>query len=247
MTKRIGCAEVWGGIENADQDLETGAISASLFSQSAEGGKGGDIYFLSVCGGDSLTRVAVADVMGHGEQVSKISDWVFTSLKHHLNNPSGEEILGNLNNTVETKGFQAMTTAALAGIIRQQGRLFFTYAGHPPIMVYRERQRAWTAARLAQEKTGANMPLGVVSNACYDQETIELDPGDKLFIYTDGILEAPDPHGDFFGQERLLDVLSNHGRERPAKLKTAVRQALENHCNGAITHDDVTIMAIQVH
>ena len=247
MTKRIGCAEVWGGIENADQDLETGAVSASLFSQSAEGGKGGDIYFLSVCGGDYLTRVAVADVMGHGEQVSKISDWVFTSLKEHLDNPSGQDILGNLNNTVESKGFEAMTTAAVAGIMRRQGQLYFTYAGHPPIMVYRERYTAWTAARLATEKTGANMPLGVVSDACYDQETIELDPGDKLFIYTDGILEAPNCNGEFFGQRRLLDVLSDNGRQHPSKIKTAVRQALEDHCAGVINHDDVTIMAVQVH
>ncbi len=46
---RIGCAEVWGGIQGDELDVETGSVRGSLFSRACDGGKGGDIYYLSVC------------------------------------------------------------------------------------------------------------------------------------------------------------------------------------------------------
>ncbi len=59
---RMHCGEVWGGIEDADQDLVTAALDASLFSRSTEGGKGGDMYYLSVCGADMLTGGSGNDI-----------------------------------------------------------------------------------------------------------------------------------------------------------------------------------------
>ena len=77
---RIRCAEVWGGIRNAELEAVTSGVRASLFSSSCEGGEGGDVYYFSVCGADSLTRVALADVTGHGQTVSQVGRWLYDAL-----------------------------------------------------------------------------------------------------------------------------------------------------------------------
>ena len=61
--QEIRCAEIWGGIRNFDTDVCTSGLTASLSAQSASGGKGGDIYFFSVCGADRLTRIAIASLL----------------------------------------------------------------------------------------------------------------------------------------------------------------------------------------
>lgn len=81
---RLECKEVWGGIRNRDIEVSAGKVIGSIYSASSEGGKGGDIYYFGVCKGDTISRLAIADVTGHGEAVSKISQYVYDSLKAHI-------------------------------------------------------------------------------------------------------------------------------------------------------------------
>ena len=87
---RIRCAEIWGGIGSRDEDVCSAGILASLYSNAYGGGEGGDIYYLSVCESDKLTRVAIADVAGHGAQVSDVSEWLFHILQAHMNDTGCE-------------------------------------------------------------------------------------------------------------------------------------------------------------
>ena len=245
MPYRVGCASVWGGIEDTEQDIETRAVKASIYSRSADGGKGGDIYYFSVCCADMMTRIAVADVMGHGKAVSEISGWVYDELKSYLNNPAGHEIIGHLNNSVEKRGYKAMTTVALASLIVREETLMFTYAGHPPILVRRHKEGRWLPASLDDQENGCNLPLGVMPYACFDQGRLDLEPGDKLFIYTDGLVEAPSRDGEMFGLDRLMDVLQQSGDDPPAQLKNNVLEHLSTHTGGISDHDDLTMLAVQ--
>jgi hypothetical protein len=81
---RIECKEIWGGIRNRDIDVSAGKVIGSIYSAASEGGLGGDIYYFGVCKGDTITRLAIADVTGHGEAVSEISRYVYDSLKAHM-------------------------------------------------------------------------------------------------------------------------------------------------------------------
>ena len=81
---RIECQEVLGGIRNKDIDVSAGKVIASIYSEACCGGRGGDIYFFGVCKGDIITRLAIADVTGHGRAVSKISRHVYDCLKSHM-------------------------------------------------------------------------------------------------------------------------------------------------------------------
>jgi hypothetical protein len=81
---RLECKEIWGGTHDQDIEVSAGKVIASIYSAACCGGRGGDIYYFGVCKGDIITRLAIADVVGHGEAVSDVSQYVYDSLKAHV-------------------------------------------------------------------------------------------------------------------------------------------------------------------
>jgi len=82
---RLECKELWGGIRKRDSEVSAGNIIGSIYAEPCcEGGKGGDIHYFGVCKGGVITRLAIADVTGHGEAVAEISQYVYDTLKAHI-------------------------------------------------------------------------------------------------------------------------------------------------------------------
>lgn len=242
---RIRCSEVWGGIRFIDLDVCTGTLSASVYSHASEGGRGGDLYYFSVCDGDQLTRVAIADVVGHGDTVSRFRQWMYDALVEQMNSLDGHAVLGSLNRHACTRGLDAMTTAAVVGVYRRDSTMYFSCAGHPPVQVRRESDAAWWPVSPVRGGA-ANLPLGVSEDTAYPQERLPLEAGDRPFLYTDGLIEARDESGNLFGQERLLAVLNRTLEASPAQQKSEVLSAVERHSATFRTRDDVTLMVIEV-
>ena len=244
---RIKCAEVWGGIKNQDQDVCSAGVTASLYSSSCDGGKGGDIYYISVCQNDMLTRLAVADVVGHGEAVSEVSQWLYESLQARMNEPDPGVVLEDLNQIAVQRGLDAMTTAAVAGFYTADGKVHFAYAGHHPMLVWRCQDARWlpVAQPTPDDNTGG-LPLGVMAETTYCQQELELGSGDRLLLYTDGVLEAPNASGQQFGKDRLHAVLREVASASLSEVKGAVLQAIRAHTGGTLAHDDVTLLAVEV-
>ncbi len=243
---QMRCSEVWGGIDFIDLDVRTRGLVASIYSAACHGGRGGDVYYFSVCSSDSLTRVAIADVTGHGEAVSGVSQKLYDLLVQYMNSLDGNEILAALNREANNIGFEAMTTAAIIAFYRADSNLYCSYAGHPPALIRGREEDHWRSVALAGDSGLANLPLGVLAETRYDQQSFPLRSGDRLVLYTDGIVEAPNPSGELFGQRRLIDVLQAQRRARPADQKRAVVDALERHTGGSLDHDDVTLVAIEI-
>jgi hypothetical protein len=93
----LSCGEIWGGIRNCDDDIVSAGLTASPCSFASDGGKGGDIYYLSTCESKMLTRLILADVVGHGESVSNISKIIYKAIKSHMNDEKGDRLLLELN------------------------------------------------------------------------------------------------------------------------------------------------------
>ncbi len=242
----IGCAEIWGGVRGEDLDASTSGVVASLFSKAADGGRGGDVYYISVCSSDMLTRVAVADVMGHGEKVSHIGQWLYESLRARMNSLEGNAVLAELNSRTSLRGYDAMTTAAVVTINRIDGQLHFSYAGHHPLLAYHLTRKRWETVTLRSQRPNANLLLGAFPDMSYDQEMRPVAKGDRLFLYTDGVIDAPGSDGQPFDKKRLLAVLEEASERPLPDLKKAVYQALHRHTGGFLDHDDVTFIALEV-
>lgn len=242
---QIRCAEIFGGNTLTDIDVCTRGLTASVFSAASEGDRGGDVYYVSVCSSNLLTRIAVLDMRGHGSEVSHLSEWLYRSLEHHMNTPDGAGILSDLNAQVHARGFEALTTAAILSYYIGDSRLYFSYAGHPPALL-RAGRSGWEPLALEDTTTPANLPLGVMRAVQYDQQSIVVQPGDRFVIYTDGVLECANRDGCLFGDERLNSVLTANVDESVTDLKQAVSSELRAWAGGALSHDDCTLMAVEV-
>lgn len=246
MIHRLKCAEVWGGIQNEDVETSSAGVDASLISLSCDGGKGGDIYYLSVCDFDMLTRVVIGDVVGHGEAVSDVSAWLFETMKELMNDVEGNVLLSRLNALATDRGISALTTAAVAAFYRADGCFYFSYAGHHEMLIYRRGETSWRKVRLTSTQTSFDLPLGVLPDGAYSQEKMPLSAGDKFILYTDGLIEAPNESGELFGLARLVDVLDANIDSDLNTTKDAIMSSLKRHTGGKLTHDDVTWLIFQI-
>jgi sigma-B regulation protein RsbU (phosphoserine phosphatase) len=238
----IRCAEIWGGTRTIHTEVCTSTLTAAIASNTHEGDAGGDIYYFSVCAYDKLTRIAIADLRGHGADANLLSSWLYDALEERMNSLDGAGILSQLNTIVREKGFQAITTAAIATYYRDVGKLYFSYAGHPP-MIIRPQGNVWRTLPLDQAPGVANLPLGIVSAVRYDQAEISIQPGDRISLFTDGVLERMNASGEIFGEDRLRDALEASGSR---ELGASLQQVLDNLDAHGQPDDDSTLMIVEV-
>ena len=144
-----------------------------------------------------------------------------------------------------------MTTAAVVAYYRDESEARVSYAGHPPVLYQRANDTVWSYARPPgrKGKSGGfplNIPLAIDLDTHYSQITISMTPGDRLFAYTDGIIDAPNPDGENFGLARLKDALDANAGAPLSELKSAVLKTLHRYTKTELTHDDVTLIALEI-
>jgi len=144
-----------------------------------------------------------------------------------------------------------MTTAAVVAYYRQEGEARVSYAGHPPVFYRRAGDPAWSYARAPGRKGQSggfplNIPLAVDLDTHYQQLSIPMAAGDRLFVYTDGIIDAPSPAGESFGLTRLKEVLDANAAAPLSELKSAVLKTLNQYTEKELNHDDVTLIALEI-
>ena len=144
-----------------------------------------------------------------------------------------------------------MTTAAVVAYYRQESEARISYAGHPPILYRRTDDKSWSFARPSDRKDKSkgfllNIPLAIELDTIYEQFTISMVPGDRLFVYTDGIIDTPSPEGESFGLTRLKDVLDANPKATLSELKSVVLKRLHDYAEKELSHDDITLIALEI-
>ena len=124
------------------------------------------------------------------------------------------------------------------GILDKMGRFEYVNAGHVPPLLRRKSG--------ALEGLGsANFPVGMFAEAEYQSARIQLEPGDFLVIYTDGVSEAQNPQNELFEEARLRRILENFTGETVEQLGDAIREGMRAFTEGAAQSDDITILVVQ--
>ena len=120
---------------------------------------------------------------------------------------------------------------------RSRGRLQYVMAGHPaPILLPR--------TGLPAPLHGAGLPIGMIEHATYVDETVPLHPGDRLYFYTDGVIEALDASEQEFGYARLMAAVDRQ-RGRPLRAGLDAIADLVRNWSGGQLRDDVSLLAIE--
>jgi sigma-B regulation protein RsbU (phosphoserine phosphatase) len=131
-------------------------------------------------------------------------------------------------------------TACYAVLDPSDGRLEYALAGHPPPLLVRNPSR--TLEPLA---CGAGAPLGVIHDARFTSSQARMAPGDSLLFFTDGLIEALDSRGEFFGVERVMQLLAEHGGSSARTILERILTELERHTGARIPADDVTLLILR--
>ncbi len=241
------CAEVWGGNQPIDAELELPGLHGRIFSRPCAGGRGGDIHYVSICSSGLLSRMCLADVAGHGEQVARVSGQIHRLLRRYMNSHDERRVLADLNRALDGDVATRMTTAAALSYTPPLRLLSVTYAGHPPGWLYRADARSWERLELPRPARGplVNLPLAIDRGTSFSRRVVRVRSGDRVLLLTDGVLEAPARTGALFGEEGVEGVLRRHVDAGPAELVERLMAALVQHTGGSLAHDDVTLLAVE--
>jgi hypothetical protein len=242
------CSEVWGGNRSIDVPIVLPGLQGQLYSMAASGGHGGDVHCMSVCGSGIVARMVLADVVGHGDEVAAVGDEMHRLLRSHLNALDQRRILRKLNRKLENEQIGRMTTAAMVTYFPPSRSISISYAGHPPAWLYRRQTDEWSRIRLSREPADAlfvDVPLAVDASSIFNRAKIQVQDGDRLVVVTDGVLEAPSPSSEHFGDERLETLLRETGEHSASDVSSAVVSTLREHTGRErLTHDDVSLLVV---
>lgn len=248
--RRLVCAELHGGNHPVHAPVTMPGLSGVLYSNPCHGARGGDVHYLSVCGSGLLARVCVADVAGHGEALAKVGGELHARLRRSLDQPDERRVLKALDRRLAREAIPVLTTAALLSYYPPAGRLTFSYAGHPRGWLLRVREGVWRRLDGGVSTAGhgplVDLPLATGLSPSFSRGRLRVEPGDRLLLVTDGVLEAPAPDGTEFGTAGVRRVLDASDGPVHA-LADGLLAALHAHVGQPrLTHDDVTFFAGEI-
>ena len=150
------------------------------------------------------------------------------------------EVLYQLNQQFQGKPEAMMYFTIAYGLINHRnGTVSLSLAGHPsPLWLQKNNQRV-----VAMPSGG--VPVGMMPNMQYRSEQIQLLPGDRLFLYSDGLTECESAKGMMFGEERLMDLLSANFDCPLDELVLQVQAAMHHWADNDFFEDDVTFLVLE--
>jgi serine phosphatase RsbU (regulator of sigma subunit) len=207
---------------------------------------GGD-YFDVIPEGRNRGWFAIGDVTGHGLESGVMMLMLRTAVRSVLQTCQGKspESQYNLVNRViheDVERLQADKHMTLS-VLHYEGAGAFTATGqHQDLLVIRDQDRVETL-----DTTGLGLPLGLLEDIddLSARLTIRLRVGQALVLHTNGITEAENTAGQFYGLDRLVAQLGKQARSTPQQIREAVIADVESHLQGQRPQDDMTLLIIK--
>jgi len=192
----------------------------------------GDFYDFIVAD-DTQAGLLIADVSGHGVPAALIASMVKlagTSQRGNSADPAG--LLTGMNAALCGNTQNQFVTAAYVHLDSTSRTLQYSAAGHPPMLLL----RSGKVLEIAEN----GLMLAAFDFATYTNAAHPLEPGDRLLLYTDGLVEAANAKGDFFGQEALSALLRQSAELSPSSVSDQIISAVQQW--SASQDDDLTVL-----
>ena len=201
---------------------------------------GGDFFEFFLIDDDHLC-VVMADVSGKGVPGAlfmMISKIILNSCAMQGLTPAG--ILTKANEAICDNNQEEMFVTVWVGILElSTGHLKAANAGHE-YPVFKTKDGPY---ELYKDKHG--FVLGGFEDSTYKEYELDIEPGAKIFLYTDGVPEATDPDNEMFGTGRLIEALNEDPDAGPEETLENVRKAVESFVRGSEPFDDVTMLCLE--
>ena len=198
---------------------------------------GGDYYDIAKLA-DNRWGFLVADAEGHSAPAAVMMAMTCALFRSYPEPPvEPGELLFFLNQHLCKVADPSFVTALYIVYDADHRHLKIARAGHPPPMIYRSAEK-----KAVEYSCSGVFPMGVDP---YDQVPVaeaELQPGDRILMYTDGITERFSKDGNTYGEERLLRQLEGGGNTQPEELLTAIMKDVDAFANGRPADDDQALL-----
>jgi len=211
------------------------AVAGSTLSCHSVGGDCFDVIQL----GGGRHGFFVGDVSGKGISAALLATLLqgvfFTTAAMDISLPG---VFSRVNLYLCERSGEDRYATVFYGVLDKMGRFEYVNAGHVPPLLRRKSG--------ALEGLGsANFPVGMFAEAEYQSARIQLEPGDFLVIYTDGVSEAQNPQNEMFEEARLRRIMESFTGETVEQLGDAIREGMRAFTEGAAQSDDITILVVQ--
>ncbi len=200
---------------------------------------GGDFYDFYPSGTGQFCLV-IGDVMGHGKEAAASTALLRYAVRAFCSAGAGPaQIITQVNTLLETQGLPFGTASLFVGLLEpHSGEFCYASAGHEPPLLKRA-----SGEELALAATGPI--LGVGLDARYDEKAVALGSQDALLLMTDGVTEARNRHGEFFGSAGAWWMLRAALRAPSAKVAVAsINNALTDYISGCRC-DDIALLLLR--
>lgn len=211
-------------------------IWASMDSAKEVGGDFYDFYFVN----KNTFAFLVADVSGKGIPAAMFMMTAKTLIKSYAESGmSAEDIFTFANNKLCEGNDAGMFVTAWMGFLdTETGKVTFVNAGHnPPVIRHANGEAEYIRCR-------AGFILAGMEETKYKKQEMQLEPGDMLYLYTDGVTEATDSSEQLYGEERLLSAMKDPA-ENVKELCGRIRKDVDGFVGEAPQFDDITMLCIQ--
>lgn len=252
--------EIVGGNGVRQERLSGTGLEIWVDSRPLGGEAGGDIHYLSLCGGGHMTRLVLADVAGHGIGVAEAARRLRKLMRKNINTLNQTRFAMALNEefAAGSDGGQ-FATALLMTYFAPTRHLILCNAGHPRPFWYRRELGRWACldadaadvesvrqspVRYNLERV-CNLPLGILSPTEYEQFAVKLGPGDLVVFYTDAWIEARNPQGALLGEGGLMGLVERISPTEPGNFGRRLAEALDGWRGGGPAEDDQTLVVLE--
>ena len=248
-SENLACMEIWGGNHRMSSHVQLEGIQAWVYSNPhGKAAQGGDIHYVSSCATGRITRILLADVSGHGEQVASHSLELKRTMHRYINHISQENLVRDINRqfTQSTRQGRFATAVALT-YFSPTGELTFCNAGHPSPLLYKASTSRWQYLEQAIDsgEPCTNLPFGILEQTEYQQSTVSLEPGDMILVYTDSLIDAKQ-NGCRIGLEGLLNLVSGLDGTQADVVVQQLAKLATPEASPDITGDDCCILLFSV-
>ena len=200
---------------------------------------GGDFYDFFLVDNDHLA-VVIADVSGKGVPAALFMVIAKTLIKDHAQQGTQpEEVFTEVNRLLCEANDEGMFVTAWMGVLElSTGHLAYVNAGHnPPLLRH--------GGKYEFLRTRSGFILAGMEGMRYRPASLELAPGDALYLYTDGVTEAANKNKQLYGDQRLCEVLNAHADSDPETLLKIVKDDVDAFVGTAPQFDDITMLGLR--
>lgn len=212
----------------------------SAWSQPAKG-VSGDYYDIITLNRAGKLGMVICDVAGKGVPASLIMVMIRTII--HLvagSTQDASKVVSWINRGIAGRiDIERYATLSYITFDPNNGVLEFSNAAHHPPVILRH-----DGGNIEKIDAGG-LPIGLERDAKYERKTTKLFPGDAVMLYTDGIIEARNPSGEEYQEERLQEIFTRNARNSSADILRAIRTDIEDFVGSAKQHDDQTLIVMK--